>query len=250
VRISHLGNIAVLRSLADLLLALSGEQRFRLEPLNPGSVHSVLLCTETQLSLLKGKKSHLIITWPMGAKYSSWYNELCILIGFIIRRESSREKMCNMEAFSAVSGTGVSCYLSNRDHSTLKAGATWAKGCQLLSPTWAAGGPLECMQSGEMQGFKQGEWLMNQNPRGNREHSPLVAAVQDKLILTRKLLRTTYLAVILMAELIKLNTKLVQDFPKALRKEKTEPWAIDVLLHWKNVFSVDTINEATGGLRW
>jgi len=34
-----------------------------------------------------------------------------------------------------------------------------------------------------------------------------------------------------MAELIKLNTKLVQDFPKALRKEKTEPWAIDVLLH-------------------
>lgn len=87
------------------------------------------------------------------------------------------------------------------------------------------------MQSGEMQGFKQGEWLMNQNPRGNREHSPLVAAVQDKLILTRKLLRTTYLAVILMAELIKLNTKLAQDFPKALRKEKTEPWAIDVLLH-------------------
>lgn len=72
---------------------------------------------------------------------------------------------------------------------------------------------------------------MNQNPRGNRERSPLVAAVQDKLILTRKLLRTTYLAVILMAELIKLNTKLVQDFPKALRKEKTEPWAIDVLLH-------------------
>lgn len=87
------------------------------------------------------------------------------------------------------------------------------------------------MQSGEMQGFKQGEWLMNQNPRGNSERSPLVAAVQDKLILTRKLLRTTYLAVILMAELIKLNTKLVQDFPKALRKEKTEPWAIDVLLH-------------------
>lgn len=93
VRISHLGNGAVWHSLADLLLAFSGEQRFRLELLNPGSVHNVLLCAETQLSLLKGKKSHLIITWPMGAKYSSWYNELCILIGFIIRRELQRENV-------------------------------------------------------------------------------------------------------------------------------------------------------------
>lgn len=67
---------------------------------------------------------------------------------------------------------------------------------------------------------------------------------------TDKEITEDYLAVILMAELIKLNTKLAQDFPKALRKEKTEPWAIDVLQHWKNVFSVDTINEATGGLRW
>lgn len=45
---------------------------------------------------------------------------------------------------------------------------------------------------------------------------------------------------------IKLSTKLAQDFPMALRKEKSEPWAIDVLVHRKNVFSVDTISEATG----
>lgn len=69
-------------------------------------------CVLKQLSLLKGKKSHLIITWPMGAKYSSWYNELCILIGFIIKKESSREKMCNMEAFSTVTGKGASWRMS------------------------------------------------------------------------------------------------------------------------------------------
>lgn len=30
---------------------------------------------------------------------------------------------------------------------------------------------------------------------------------------------------------IKLSTKLAQDFPMALRKEKAEPWAIGVLVH-------------------
>lgn len=45
---------------------------------------------------------------------------------------------------------------------------------------------------------------------------------------------------------IKLNIKLAQGFPEALRTEKSEPWAIDVLVHWKNVFSADTINKATG----
>lgn len=51
---------------------------------------------------------------------------------------------------------------------------------------------------------------------------------------------------ILTVPFLKLSTKLAHDFPMALGKEKSEPWAIDVPVHWKNVFSVDIINEATG----
>lgn len=69
----------------------------------------------------KEKKSHLIITWPMGAKCSFWYNELFILIGFVIRRESSREQTWNMEIFtwnteifSTVTGKGESWWMSRK----------------------------------------------------------------------------------------------------------------------------------------
>lgn len=51
---------------------------------------------------------------------------------------------------------------------------------------------------------------------------------------------------ILSVVFIKPKKKPAQDFSMALRREKAEPWAVDVLVHRKNVFSADTTNTATG----
>lgn len=48
---------------------------------------------------------------------------------------------------------------------------------------------------------------------------------------TNKQIIEDYLSLMLTVMSIKLNIKLAQGFPKVLRKEKSEPWAIDVLVH-------------------
>lgn len=73
----------------------------------------------------------------MGAKYSSWYNELFILIGFIIRRESSRETMWNMEVFSAATGNGESWRMSWEQrpfHPGKRPKLSWGRQGPLTSP--------------------------------------------------------------------------------------------------------------------
>lgn len=91
----------------------------------------------------------------MGAKYSSWYNELFILIGFIIRRESSRETMWNMEVFSAATGNGESWRMSWEQrpfHPGKRPKLSWGRQGPLTSPDVLSRAIWSVCRHGKSQG--------------------------------------------------------------------------------------------------